>query len=116
MASWGDEQIDLAMGRVLRTGVVLASVVMLIGAVLYLLRHGTELPEYSVFRGTAPELRTLPGVIAAMPTLLAPQTKMRKAIPTCAKARPNLAGADGSSPRRPSQFHSAAKRGPRSTM
>lgn len=66
MARWSDEQIELAMGRVLQAGVVLASAVMLVGAVAYLIRHGTEIPEYHVFLGAAPDLRTMPGVVAGI--------------------------------------------------
>jgi uncharacterized membrane protein len=64
MAHWGDDEIELAMGRVLQGGVVLASVVMLAGAVLYFRRHGLEIPHYRVFRGS--EFRSISSVSRAV--------------------------------------------------
>ena len=40
--------------------------VLVMGAVLYLLRHGAEVPHYSRFRGTPADLRSLVGLTAGI--------------------------------------------------
>ncbi len=45
-----DRDIQLMIGNLLRAGVVLAFFIVLAGAVIYLFRHGNELPEYHVFQ------------------------------------------------------------------
>lgn len=52
-----DVQVQRAVGTLLRAGVLLAALVVLAGAVLYLLRHGGEVPDYRVFRGEPWDLR-----------------------------------------------------------
>jgi len=58
--SWSDEQIDTILGNLLRGGVLLASAVVLLGGVLWLLRHGGEPVDYHTFHGPT-ELSTLSG-------------------------------------------------------
>lgn len=48
----------------LRVGVLVAATVVLIGGSLYLVRHGTTLPDYRVFRGEPSDLRTVTGIAA----------------------------------------------------
>ena len=60
------ERMDLIVGNLLRAGVVLSGVVVLIGAMIYLARHGLETPAYHVFRGVPNDLRSVPGVLADM--------------------------------------------------
>jgi len=62
-SSWTDERIDQILGNLLRAGVILASSVVLLGAVLYLTRHGTQVHDYQVFRGEPPDLRGLRGIL-----------------------------------------------------
>ena len=59
-----DRRIELMLGNLLRFGVVLAASVVLFGAVVYLVRHGHETANFSVFRGEAAALRSLPAVVA----------------------------------------------------
>jgi uncharacterized membrane protein len=47
----------------LRSGVILATLVVAIGGVIYLIRHGGESADYRKFQGVQPELRTIPGII-----------------------------------------------------
>jgi uncharacterized membrane protein len=61
--SWSDERIDQIIGNLLRTGVILATVVVTAGGILYLFRHGTELPEYRKFQAAEPALSTASGII-----------------------------------------------------
>ena len=46
-----DQEMDAQMGSILRAGVVTACLVMIAGAVLYLLRHGGERESYTAFHG-----------------------------------------------------------------
>jgi uncharacterized membrane protein len=60
-----DQKIEVIIGTLLRTGVMLAAVVVTIGAVLYLVRHGHEVPTYRTFHGVPEQLKTIPGVVHA---------------------------------------------------
>jgi len=55
-------RVQQAVGNLLRTGVLLAAVVVLAGGMLYLARHGGAVADYSVFRGEPASLRTLTGI------------------------------------------------------
>jgi uncharacterized membrane protein len=57
-----DENLELAIGRMLQTGVLLAAAVVLVGGILYLLHASGPRPDYSHFHGVAPELRTPFGI------------------------------------------------------
>jgi uncharacterized membrane protein len=57
-----DQRIDEIMGTVLRTGVVLAAVVVLAGGVLFLSRHRVPVTNYRVFQGEPLELRSISGI------------------------------------------------------
>jgi uncharacterized membrane protein len=48
-----DIRMDMALGNLLRTGVIVAGAVVLTGGILYLIRHGPGTPSYHVFRGEA---------------------------------------------------------------
>jgi uncharacterized membrane protein len=48
---------------VLRLGVNVAAVVVLLGAGVFLYRHGHELPHYAVFQGEPSDLRTIGGIV-----------------------------------------------------
>jgi uncharacterized membrane protein len=53
-----DPRVQHAVGNLLRIGVLVAAVVVLGGAVLFLLRHGAVVPDYRVFRGEPAALRS----------------------------------------------------------
>jgi uncharacterized membrane protein len=59
---WTDQQIDDVIGNLLRTGVALSALVVLLGGILYLTRHGFETLNYRVFRGEPAALRHLSGI------------------------------------------------------
>ena len=44
-----DIKIEHILGNILRVGVIVSAVVVLFGAVLYLFRHGEEIPDYFSF-------------------------------------------------------------------
>lgn len=58
-----DARIDGVIGNILRIGVVVSSLIVLIGGGLYLTRHGTELPIYFIFQGEPSQLRNITGII-----------------------------------------------------
>lgn len=60
--AWKDEQVELIIGKLLRAGVLLAAFVVLAGAIVYLIRHGRELPHYRVFLGEPADLRSVTGI------------------------------------------------------
>lgn len=59
---WNDERMDQIISALLRTGVLLASAVVLIGGVLYLIHHRGMRPEYHTFRGEPQDYRTFRGI------------------------------------------------------
>jgi uncharacterized membrane protein len=61
-SSWNDEKVQTNMGNMLRVGVVAAGTVILLGGLLYLVRHGTAKPSYQMFRGEPVDLRSLRGI------------------------------------------------------
>ncbi len=58
-----DAGIDELIGGLLRVGVVVSSLIVLIGGGLYLIRHGTELPNYLMFHGEPSKLRSVLGIV-----------------------------------------------------
>ena len=61
--SWNDLRIEIIIGALLRTGVMLAAAVVIFGAVVYLARHGHQVATYGVFRGESESLTTVSGII-----------------------------------------------------
>ncbi len=57
-----DERMDELMGVLLRTGVVLAAVIVVIGGAVFLTRHAVPVTNYHVFQGEPSELRNVPGI------------------------------------------------------
>jgi len=56
--------VEQVIGRLLQTGVVLASIVVILGGTLLLARHGAEASAFSVFRGDASPLRSVRAALA----------------------------------------------------
>ncbi len=61
--AWSDRDVEQLVGNLLRAGVVLASVVVLAGGLLYLVRHGTAPADYRVFRGEPADLKGVFGIL-----------------------------------------------------
>ena len=59
---WSDEKMEIIIGNLLRTGVMLSAAVVLIGGIIYLARHGTEPTHYRIFHGEPAEYRTVSGI------------------------------------------------------
>lgn len=58
-----DQRMEMIIGHLLRTGVLLAAGVVLLGAVMYLARNSRFRPVYHDFHGEPSELRTLSGIV-----------------------------------------------------
>ena len=63
-----DQKMEVAMGHLLRTGVLIAAFVVFIGGVLYLNQNRGPRPDYATFHSVAPGLRSPVGVIKQLPT------------------------------------------------
>ena len=61
--AWTDKQVEQVVGNLLRAGVGLAASVVLVGGLLYLIRHGAALPQYRTFEGKQSTLRSLGGIV-----------------------------------------------------
>lgn len=58
-----DQRIDELMGLLLRSGVILAASIVLVGGVIYLARHPRP-SDYRVFQGEPESLRTVSGILS----------------------------------------------------
>ena len=58
-----DYKAEQIIGHLLRAGVLLAGMVVLGGGILYLVRHGSEHPEYHAFHGEQSALRSVGEII-----------------------------------------------------
>ena len=56
--------MDAVMGIVLRSGVVSAALIVLVGGILFLMRHKTPVTDYHIFSGEPSDLRTIPGIFS----------------------------------------------------
>ncbi|MGA7461663.1 MAG: DUF1634 domain-containing protein, partial [Candidatus Korobacteraceae bacterium] len=56
--TWNDQSIEIIIGTLLRTGVILAAAVVLFGGIVYLARHGREAPHYATFTGEPQTLKS----------------------------------------------------------
>ena len=64
--AWDDHRIEVILGNLLRTGVLLSAAVVFAGGCIYLSRHAHEPANYRVFRGEPSDYRTIPGVIQSV--------------------------------------------------
>ncbi len=67
--SWNDLRMEIIVGQLLRTGVVLSAAVVFAGGVLFLIRHGAEAPLYRAFSGEPPEYRKVAGIVGGARSL-----------------------------------------------
>lgn len=61
-----DEQMERALGHLLRGGVLLAASVVLAGGVLFLVRHHGAIAGYRTFVGEPEDLRTIDGILSGV--------------------------------------------------
>ena len=60
---WDDDAIERLLARLLQAGVVLATLLVVAGGIVFLLRSGAETPRYSRFAGEPAELSSVAGII-----------------------------------------------------
>ncbi|NSL88705.1 DUF1634 domain-containing protein [Chitinophaga solisilvae] len=60
---WADKDIQQLIGKQLRIGVITSSIIVFIGGMIYLYRHGHEIPDYRTFTGVREGLDNLPGIL-----------------------------------------------------
>ena len=65
---FGDRQVEMIMGRLLQAGVMLASLVVLLGGVLYVRAHHNEIPNYQIFSSEPADLKSVRGAISGIAT------------------------------------------------
>lgn len=63
MIRWSDRKIEELVGEILRAGVFVSALVVFVGGLLYLIGNAWTRPDYHVFRGEPPDLKTLGGVL-----------------------------------------------------
>jgi uncharacterized membrane protein len=59
----GNRRLEIVLGSLLRIGVIVSASVVLLGGVIYLIRHGGEASEYGAFRGEPSDLRSVAGIL-----------------------------------------------------
>lgn len=61
---WVDKDIEVIIGKMLRTGVLIAATVSIIGGIMYLLHYGSNpQPSHSTFVGETTAFTSLKGVL-----------------------------------------------------
>lgn len=60
------QQVEQIIANLLRFGVLLATAVVLLGGILYLIRYGASPANYHFFRGEPADLRSAQGVTRAV--------------------------------------------------
>ena len=60
---WTDYKLEQIIGALLRAGVILSAIVVFAGGVLYLVRHGSERPDYRTFHEPPAQLRSVNGTV-----------------------------------------------------
>ncbi|MBD2295231.1 DUF1634 domain-containing protein [Anabaena sphaerica FACHB-251] len=61
-----DQRLEYLLSNLLKYGVLIASAVVFLGGILYLVRHGAEPAKYQFFQGTPSDLRSPIGVLNAV--------------------------------------------------
>ncbi len=67
-----DEEVEIWLGNLLRTGVLIAGAIVLLGGMMFLIQHGAESPSYRRFVGEPAEFRKLTGIARAAASLSGP--------------------------------------------
>jgi uncharacterized membrane protein len=64
MRAWDDQRVEEIIGNLLRSGVLLAALVVAAGGMIYLAGNGHAHPDYRLFRGEPSDLRHVRGILA----------------------------------------------------
>lgn len=63
LTSTQDKRMDEIIGHLLRTGVLMAAAIVLVGGVLYVSRHRAPVTDYRVFQAEPEELRGVRDIV-----------------------------------------------------
>lgn len=61
-----EQQLEQLISNLLKYGVILSSVIVLVGGILYLMNHGAEPVNYQIFQGEPAEFCSPKGVLTAV--------------------------------------------------
>ncbi len=61
--SWDDQRLEIIIGYLLRTGVLLSAALVVAGGAIYLARHGHEVADYRTFHGELAALKSFAGAV-----------------------------------------------------
>ncbi|WP_298299303.1 DUF1634 domain-containing protein [Hydrotalea sp.] len=61
-----DDDLEYAMGNLLRLGVIISSAIVAIGGIIYLYKHGMHLPEYATFIGNKSMFNSVSKIITGL--------------------------------------------------
>ena len=64
--NWNDQRVEIVIGNLLRAGVMLSAAIVVVGAAIYLVRHGHEPANYRVFAGEPNELKHIRGIMRSV--------------------------------------------------
>ncbi len=64
LGTWDDARLERTIGALLRAGVLLSGSLVVVGGVVYLARHGGQVPHYRTFASAPSDLRTVSGIVA----------------------------------------------------
>jgi len=64
--TWSDQRLEVIISVLLRTGVLISALVVLLGGICFLSKHGDEQPEYRVFHAAPASDRSVSGIIHAV--------------------------------------------------
>jgi uncharacterized membrane protein len=62
-SEWNDERMDRIVSVILRSGVLISSLVVLAGGIFYLVQYGRSVPDFRIFRGEPSDLRHLRRIV-----------------------------------------------------
>ena len=63
LGAWNDDRLERTIGTLLRAGVLLSGALVVLGGIIYLVRHGGEPPHYRAFAAEPSDLRTIAGIV-----------------------------------------------------
>jgi uncharacterized membrane protein len=63
-----DKDMQIIIGWILRAGVILSMIIVFIGGMLFVYRHGHSIPDYRVFKGVPYFIHDMSGIIQGVLT------------------------------------------------
>ncbi|MBS1919087.1 MAG: DUF1634 domain-containing protein [Bacteroidetes bacterium] len=66
---WQDKDIEVTLGNLLRWGVMLSSIIVLIGGIIYLAHYGGTRPDYKTFHGLLEPYHSLATIFSGVKKL-----------------------------------------------